>query len=454
MPAFDDGDTVAAIATPPGRGAVAIVRLSGSAARAVASRIFRTPRPLVARVATLGDVVDAAGVAIDRGLALIFPAPHSYTGEDVVELHVHGSPAIARETLLAALAAGARAATPGEFTRRAYLRGKLDLTAAEAVNDLIEAEGRSAARAALARLSGGLAAEVDARRATLDDIAEELAASLDFPDEVDAPDAAALARRLDDLDAGLGELAATWETGLVLREGVAIAIVGPPNAGKSSLLNALLGSERALVSEAAGTTRDTIEETLALGGGLAARIIDTAGLRASDDPLEAAGIARSERALAAATIVLVVVDGSQPLGAEARSILVRTRARERVAVFNKSDLGRAGFDQRDPAEAAALSGCARDPHSVARIRAALATRAGADRVDLARPHLGTARQADAVLEARRSLALARATLAAGDPIDLVAHDLVLARAALAGITDRDADETLLDAIFARFCIGK
>lgn len=408
----------------------------------------------MARVATLGTVVDAAGSALDRGLAIAFPAPHSYTGEDVVELHVHGSPAIARDTLLAALAAGARLANPGEFTRRAYLRGKLDLTAAEAVGELIEAEQRSAARAALARLSGGLAGEIDTRRAALDDILEELAASLDFPDEVAAPDAGSLALRLRDLDAGLGRLARSWETGLVLREGVAVAIVGPPNAGKSSLFNALLGAERALVSEVAGTTRDTIEETLALGRGFTARVIDTAGLRSSDDPLESAGIARTERALATASIVLVVVDGSRPLDAAARAVLTRTRERERVAFFNKSDLGRAGYEQREPADQGALCGSARDGTTVARLRTALAACAGADRVDLARPHLGTARQADAVLEARRALALALATLAADDPIDLVATDLARARAALAGITARDADETLLDGIFSRFCIGK
>ncbi|GAC1302444.1 MAG: tRNA uridine-5-carboxymethylaminomethyl(34) synthesis GTPase MnmE [Vulcanimicrobiaceae bacterium] len=454
MPAFDDGDTVAAIATPPGRGAIAIVRLSGGAANAIAARIFRTPRPLEPRVATLGVVVDAAGAAIDRGLGLAFPAPHSYTGEDVVEVHVHGSPAIARDTLLAALAAGARLATAGEFTRRAYLRGKLDLSAAEAVGDLIAAESRSAARAALARLSGGLAAEVEARRAALDGIAEDLTAALDFPDEVDAPEAAALERRIADVDAALAALAETWEAGLIVREGIAIAIVGPPNAGKSSLLNALLGADRALVSDVPGTTRDTIEETLALGGGLWARVVDTAGLRTSDDALEAAGIARSERALAAATIALVVVDGSQPLGADARAVLGRTRDRERLVFFNKADLGRVAYDERDPAEAAALSGSVRDPAAVSAVRAGLARAARADLIALARPQVGTARQADAVLEARRSLAQARATLASGDPIDLVAPDLAHARAALAEITGRDADETLLAGIFARFCIGK
>ena len=454
MPAFDASDTVAAIATAPGRGAVAIVRLSGALALTIAARIFRTPRPLVPRVATLGEVIDEAGAAIDRGLGLAFPAPHSYTGEDVVELHVHGSPAIARDTLLAALAAGARLANPGEFTRRAYLHGKLDLTAAEAVGELIEAEQRGHARAALARVSGGLASEIDARRATLDAIAEDLGAALDFPDEVAEPEPRALARRIDEVDSALGELARSWEAGRLVREGVAIALVGPPNAGKSSLLNALLGADRALVSEVAGTTRDTIDETLALGDGVVARLTDTAGLRAGADALEVAGVARSEAALAGATIALVVIDGSRPLTVEARTVLAKTRGRERLVFFNKADLGDGGFAEREAAETSALCGSVHDVRDVARVRVALRTLAGGENVDLARPYLGTARQADGVLEARRALALAKATLANGEPIDLVASDLGHARAALAGITARDADETLLDAIFARFCIGK
>ncbi len=457
VPSFEDAllavDTIAAIATPPGRGAVAIVRVSGPAARAVAARVVHTRR-LRPRVAERGRVVAADGSPIDDGLALFFPAPQSYTGQDVLELHVHGSPAVARETLLATLAAGARLAAPGEFTRRAFEAGKLDLCAAEAVADLIAAEHRSAARAAAARLSGGLATEVERLRAGLAAIAEELSASLDFPDEVEAPARHELDARVAAIDDGLGELAAAWERGRLVREGVAVAIVGPPNAGKSSLLNALLGADRALVSEVAGTTRDTVEESVALGNGLVARLIDTAGMHASTDALEAAGIARSEAALADATLVLVVVDGSRPLDAQAHALLERTRTRERVVYFNKRDLGSETFDGRDAAEAAALSGSVFDRRSVEAVRAALAARAGGEAVDLARPHLGTARQADAVLEARRALAFARETLAAGGALDLIAPDLVAASTALGELTGRDATEALLDAIFARFCIGK
>jgi tRNA modification GTPase len=447
-------ETIAAIATPPGRGAVAIVRASGPGVRAIAARVFRSRASLQPRVATFGAVIDDHGARIDDALALYFPSPQSYTGEDVLELHVHGSPTVARDTLLAVLAAGARLAGPGEFTRRAYLAGKLDLSAAEAVADLIDAEHRGAARAAAARLSGGLAREVERERAALDAVAEELAAALDFPDEVEAPGRADLLRRLAAVDDALAALSTTWERGRLVREGVSVAIVGPPNAGKSSLLNALLGDERALVSPIAGTTRDTIEETLALGGGLVARIVDTAGLRAGADALEAAGIARAEAALAQATIALVVVDGSAPLDAAARAVLARTRGRPRVAYFNKRDLGSAGFDEREPAEFDAIAGSVYEDTTLEALRAALRACAGGDDLDVARPHLGTARQADAVLAARRSLALARATLEANEPVDLIVGDVLAARGSLGDLVGREASESLLDAIFARFCIGK
>jgi tRNA modification GTPase len=446
-------ETIAAIATPPGRGAVAVVRVSGAAVRGVAAKVFRSRTALAPRTAVLGEVIAEDGIAIDRGLALFFPAPHSYTGEDVLELHVHGSPAVARDTLIAALAAGARLATPGEFTRRAFLAGKLDLSAAEAVADLIESEARGAARAAAARLSGGLATEVERQRKRLGATLERLAAALDFPDEVESASPAELEAEVAAVDAGLAALAATWETGRLVRDGLAVAIVGPPNAGKSSLLNALLGFERALVSARPGTTRDTIEEVLALGDGAVARIVDTAGLRPADDELELAGMARSEAALDTAGVLLVVVDGAAPLPGATRDLLARTRGRERVVYFNKRDLGSAGYDARDAAEADALFGSVHDRAAVDAVRSALA-RHGAAGVDTARPMLGTARQADAVLQARRGLAEALATLRAGAPVDLIAGDLAHAQAALGHLTGRDAGEALLDAVFARFCIGK
>lgn len=448
------GETIAALATPPGAGAVAIVRISGPETAALAA-VLCGPVTLPPRVATRVRLRDPMGATLDRALALWFPGPASYTGEDVLELHVHGSTAVAGATLIAALAAGARLATPGEFTRRAYLHGKLDLLAAEAVADTIAAEDRSAARAAVARLSGGLATRVEGLRVELAELLERLAATLDFPDEVPEPDRDACSATLGGIEAALGELTRDFERGRLVREGVSIAIVGAPNAGKSTLLNALLGSERALVSEEPGTTRDTIEERVALGP-FSGRLIDTAGLREGAGPLEAAGIARSRRALAEVRVALVVVDAADLAAARAVApLLAETRGRARVVFFTKADLGRGAYDARAEPEAAALLGSARRTADVEGLRTALAAAAsGGAAVDLERPFLATARQADEIWEASRALGFARATLAAGDAIDLVAPDLFAASAALGRLTGREATEAVIDAIFARFCIGK
>jgi tRNA modification GTPase len=447
-------ETIAAIATPPGHGAIAVVRISGGKTRAVAARVFRSKHPLRDRTATYGEVIAMDGGVIDQGLALFFQAPRSFTGEDVVELQVHGSPAVATEVLLATIAAGARLAMAGEFTRRAFLAGKLDLSAAEAVGELIAAEHRSAARAATARLAGGLARAVERLRATLCAIVEELAAALDFPDEVETPDPITLRERVEEIQRDVAELARSYERGRLVREGVTVAIVGPPNAGKSSLLNALLGAQRALVSELAGTTRDTIEETLVLRG-FTARIIDTAGIRAHAERLERAGIERTEEALASARIALVVVDASAPLEPEARDILARTRERERVVFFNKEDLGRVAFNAREEAERDAILGSVRDDRTLQAVREAMERIALHDELpDVERPHLANARQVAAVLEAQRFLAYACDTLAAQRPSDLIVGDLLNASAALGELTGREASEALLDGIFSRFCIGK
>jgi tRNA modification GTPase len=447
-------ETIAAIATPPGRGAISIVRISGEKTRAVAARVFRSKGSLRDRTATYGEVIAADGATIDQGLALFFAGPRSFTGEDVLELHVHGSPAVATEALLGALSAGARLATAGEFTRRAFLAGKLDLSAAEAVGELIAAEHRSEARAAAARLSGGLARAVEELRAELAVILEELAASLDFPDEVEEPGKEALRARVETVRKRVAELAGGYERGRLVREGVSVAVVGPPNAGKSSLLNALLGTERALVSELAGTTRDTIEETLALNG-FEARIIDTAGIRAHADRLERAGIERAHAALASARVALIVIDASQPLSPEARELLADSRERERVILFNKSDLGRMSFDARESGERDALLGSVNDPSTSAAVREAIERIVlRGEQPDLERPHLANARQVGAAIEAERALEFAGATLRAGEPADLIVVDLLNASAALGNLTGGQASEVLLDGIFSRFCIGK
>ena len=441
--------------------------------RALCETIVRSKEPLQPRVATNVTVVDERGAAIDRGLAIFFPAPHSYTGEDVLELHVHGSPVVAREVVRALIACGARAAQPGDFTRRALLAGKMDLHAAAAVADLIDAETRSAARAALANLGGGLASEVRDLRTALTAVLEELAGAIDFPEEVPEPDPGRLVAVLDRLAAALERLRHDGEIGVLVREGVGVAIVGPPNAGKSSLLNALLGSERAIVSDEPGTTRDTIEETIAIDG-VPVRLVDTAGIRAHADRLEAAGIERTRHALASARVAVVVIDGSVPLSAEALGILELTLGRERVVLVNKGDLGDAGVgaalrqaqgdkaqDDGDAAGGDAVGGdevvlgSVRDSGTLAALRGAIA-RVGwhGERPDLERAHLASAREFDAVNEALDAIERARATLGAGEPSDLCAGELQRAFSALGHVSDRIAAEEVLDGIFSRFCIGK
>ncbi len=444
-------ETICAIATAPGVGAIAIVRVSGPEAVALAGRLFRTREGLRERYATYGTIVDEGGEAIDRGIAILSLGPHTYTGEDTLELQLHGSPVLAGETMRAAIACGARAATPGEFTRRAFLNGRLDLHAASSVADLIAAESRSAARSALANLGGGLANEVRALRAQLAHVLEELAATLDFPDEVPEPEPARVLAEVAAVIASLERLRADGEAGRLVREGVSVAIVGPPNAGKSSLLNALLGEERALVSEIAGTTRDTIEEAVAIDG-VRVRMVDTAGIRDHADRLEAAGIERSQRALESARIVLLVLDGSAPLGADAEALLVRTADRARVVFFNKADLGDAGVRA---IAGETVTGSVRVDATIEALRSALA-RVGWGGVapDLERPHIASAREFDAIHQALRSLHEARATIARGEATDFVARDLQNAYGLLGHVTGETATEELLDGIFARFCIGK
>ncbi len=442
--------TIVAVATPPGQGAIAVVRLSGSRARTIALRLTGAAA-LPPRQATRVALVDEVGRPLDDALALYFPAPHSATGEDVVELHVHGAPVLAREVVRAAIACGARQAGPGEFTRRAFLAGKLDLDGVGAVGDLIAAETASAARAALANLGGALGARVAELRAALREPLERLAAAIDFPDEVEEPPRAPLAALLSELEDALTRLQRDGEAGRLLREGVSLAIVGPPNAGKSSLLNALLGEERAIVSNIPGTTRDSIEERFVIDG-VAVRAIDTAGIRAHADPLEAMGIERSLRAFESARVLVLVFDASVPLSAHAEELLARSEGRTRIVFFNKADLGTSA---RREVSGISLCGSVRWPQSLQELRAAIARAGwGGTQPDLERAHLAFGEQFDAVARALEALRSARAALAADEALDLVGNDLRLVDAALAHLSLATASEEMLDGIFARFCIGK
>ncbi len=444
--------TIVAVATPPGKGAIAIVRASGPSVPELVRRLVRTKSHLRRRVATYATIVDENGDLLDHGLAIFFQAPHSYTGEDMLELQIHGSPVVAREVVRALLACGAALAEPGEFTRRAFLNGKMGLHAAAAVADIIDAQTRSAARAALANFDSGLALEVRAVRSDLAAILEELEGTIDFPDEVPEPDRDGLKERLAPIRMRLERLRRDGELGKIVREGLGIAIVGPPNAGKSSLLNALLGTQRAIVSEIPGTTRDTIEESIVVDG-VPVQLIDTAGIRAHADRLEAQGIARAERALEGAAIALVVVDGSQPPDAGARRLLDRTQGRPRILFLNKADLG------TDPAFAAqwpdAIAGSVRDAGTLEKLRRAIAGAGwNGERFDATRPHLASLYEFEAADAALRALARAGEALDAREAIDFVATELAHAFYQLGHVSEQAAAEEIVTGTFSRFCIGK
>jgi tRNA modification GTPase len=338
---FSTEDTIVAIATPPGRGGIGVVRLSGPAAPAIAA-VLTNRASFEPRHATLATLSGADGRAIDRTIVTHFPAPASYTGDDVLEISAHGSPVVLDAIVAAAVAAGARIANPGEFTFRAFLHGRIDLVQAEAIGDLIDAVTPLQARVAFDQLEGTLTARLREMDAALLEIVAPLEASLDFPDEgYHFVTANETSRALDAALASLDVLLADARRGRMIRDGLTVAIVGRPNAGKSSLFNRLVGAARAIVTDVPGTTRDLLTERVDLGG-VPFTLVDTAGVReTAGDAIEEEGIARARQAGAAADVVLVVLDGSRPLAAEDRELLEGAPARRRIVVASKCDLAAA-----------------------------------------------------------------------------------------------------------------
>lgn len=437
-------DPIAALATPPGRSALAVVRVSGRGALEVVSRVVEGFRADRARVATLA-VFHRDGEPIDRGLYTVFPAPHSYTGEDLVELSCHGGQ-VAPARLLAALqAAGARPAAPGEFTRRAVLNGKLDLVQAEAVGDLIDAVAPAQARAALRRLEGGLSRRLAALRESLLDLQALLSYEIDFPGEDDGPvPPERIAAALEEARTGIVGLLATAPSTDRMRHGALLVLAGRPNAGKSSLFNALLGTERALVTEIPGTTRDAIEaHTDFLGWPV--RLVDTAGLAESSDRLERMGVEVSRRYLSAADLLLLCVEAGRDPGADEEALAA---ARPALVVRTKRDLANGGVEG---IAVSAVTGEGMDG-----LRRAAADRVFGDRIALGdlEPSLGSERHRTALERARTALAEAAEQLApAGDPV-LVSHhvrEATIALDELLGVVDV---EEVLGRVFAGFCVGK
>ena len=453
---FSTSDTIVAIATPPGRGGIGVVRLSGVEARKIARQLIGGAAPLEPRRATFTSIRGHAensetaenGAKIDHVVATYFPAPHSYTGDDVVELSAHGSPVILRTIVGACITCGARLAEPGEFTLRAFLNGRIDLPQAEAVADLIDAATPLQARAAFDQLQGTLTHQIGEIDRKLFDLVARLEASVDFPDEgYHFLDAAAVAAELDELIARTAALLASARRGRLIRDGLQVAIVGAPNVGKSSLFNALAGADRAIVTNVPGTTRDLVTEVVDIEG-LPVTLVDTAGLREPADVVEAEGVARAGRAQDVADLVLFVLDRSRPLP-DTRT--PQTRCDKVLYVANKADLT-AAWRREDAIDVSAVTGAGLDALR-ARIGDALDVESRNDPPALTNVrHIALVERADDALRRARQAAHCER----GDALseEFVLADLQDARAALEEISGRRAPEDLLAHIFSRFCIGK
>ena len=453
-------DTIAAIATPIGEAGLAVIRISGPEAFAVADRCFcpagrSIPTSTAASHTVQYGHIHHAGQEVDEVLVAVFQAPRTYTREPTVEVSCHGGMLTTRKVLDAVLASGARIAEPGEFTKRAFLNGRLDLAQAEAVADLIHARTGLAMNAAQEQLAGRLSQRINQLRDSLMLVLAHVEAHIDFPDEDIAPDTqATLLLKLKQAGQFMEELLRTANEGQILRRGVRAAIIGRPNVGKSSLLNLLLGHDRAIVSPIPGTTRDTIEETADVRG-IPIIFIDTAGLRESIDPIEKEGIRRSRVSLERAELILHVFDCAEPLTEEDRQLMAEFGSRKRIFVLNKSDLP-SGL------EASAL------PNDTPQVRLCTLTGDGLEALkDAVRESVWlrqvggemlqvmiNARHQDALRRARVAVGQAEAALAAGNSLELVAVDLRIGVNAVGEVVGKTTTDDLLDSIFSQFCLGK
>lgn len=458
-------DTIVAIATPPGRGGIGVVRVSGALVAAIIDAVVG--RPLLPRTATLTPFRGARGETLDQGLALYFPAPHSYTGEPVLELHGHGGPAVLRLVMSRCVALGARLAEPGEFTQRAFLNGKLDLAQAESVADLIDAATSTAARAAARSLSGAFSEEIHTLVEALTDLRMFTEATLDFPDEdIDFLRAADVGTRLAAIRVHVRRVLDRATQGALLRDGLAVVLVGRPNVGKSSLMNQLAGDAVAIVTAIPGTTRDALHSQIELEG-IPLTLIDTAGLRPTSDPIETLGIERTRAAIARADLALVLVDAAADdrIAEADRAILAELPAGlRRLVVHNKIDLtGVAARVEKRPGstvdgEAAPLV-ChvfvsAKTGAGVGLLRREILGIGGAQE-DMEGAYLARERHLDALRDAAKNLEAAALHIESAAPaLELFAEELRVAQTSLAAITGEFTSDDLLGVIFSRFCIGK
>lgn len=442
-------DTIAAIATAPGRGGIGVVRLSGADLKPYAQQLLgRVPAP---RRAVHGSFLGADGAAIDDGIALYFPGPHSYTGEDVLELQGHGGPVVLQLLLGRCLELGARLADPGEFTRRAFLNDKLDLAQAEAVADLIEASTAAAARSALRSLSGEFSRAVHGIVERLIELRMLVEATLDFPDEeIDYLESAHAREQLEHLCRDLESVCSRARRGSLLRSGLNVVLAGRPNVGKSSLLNQLTGEDRAIVTAIAGTTRDALRETIQIEG-IPLHIIDTAGLRETEDEVERIGISRTWKEIESADVIVHLLDARDGFTPDDAAIEARLPPGvERLMVLNKADLAGLAAAREVGPTGIKLTLSARTGEGVDLLRRELLRVAGwqgtGEDVFLARE-----RHLQALAQTADHLERARTQMSA---LELLAEELRLAQEALAAITGEFSSDDLLGAIFSRFCIGK
>ena len=453
------GDTIAAISTPPGEAGIGIVRLSGPQAEGIARRLFRPRRariPWQSHRLYLGHILDSHGHVLDEVLLTLMRAPHTYTREDVVEIHCHSGFAVLKAILGEILAQGARLARPGEFTLRAFLAGRLDLSQAEAVLEVIQARTQASLRVAAAHLAGGLGKRLEEVRNALLNLLAGVEAAVDFPEEAAELSPQALNADLAGPLAELTSLLATYRQGRLLREGVGVVLAGRPNVGKSSLLNRLLNADRAIVTDIPGTTRDVIEETISLAG-IPLRLSDTAGLREARDLVEELGVARSRERLAQADLILFLVDASEPLSGEDIQTLEDLADRPVLIVLNKIDLppqikvqDLRLYSSHPVVEVSALTGQGLEHLEQAMVELVLA-----GGVQTSGEIVTQARQAELLGRAQEALNRGRELLEQAEPPwELLAFEIREALQALGEITGEEVGDAVLDQIFSEFCIGK
>jgi tRNA modification GTPase len=442
-------DTIVAIATPPGRGGLGVVRLSGPDARGIADTMLRVRDSWQPRHAHVGELVDADGRTIDRVIITFFEKPRSYTAEDVIEISCHGAPVVLRHAVERALRAGARLAEPGEFTLRAYLNGRIDLPQSEAVRDLIEATTLYQARVAAQQVDGSVSRRIAPLKEQLLELIALLEAGIDFADDdVSVAPADEILRRLEPLIGGVLQLAESFQYGGLVRAGITLAIVGRPNVGKSSLFNALLEQDRAIVTDIPGTTRDLVSETAAIGG-IPVKLYDTAGIRESSELVESLGIERSFQAMADADLTLVVVDASQPPSAEDESLMERAGRQGRyLLVGNKCDLCGSPAGPRPLVSALTREGI---PELRQAILEAVAPKGALE------PETGfitSLRHEQLLREAHTWLEKARCAAQTNIPHEMLLLDLYAALRPVDSITGATTADDILNRIFSTFCIGK